>query len=223
MKKSTMIILALLTAIAPIARSADSWSDVKSVEQTIDPADAAEETRCMREIAGLLYNHNTACARLGSDGAMRQADMIVQHAKKLAARNDDDTFPTQFLNAAKVWAKQGFPTAAIQQLNEVFDDMLTAWEPGSKYPEDRDLVSDPVPGTVTIDRDGLMDWDMGPSLDKTLPLLFADVIVGKQDAARKLHITGLQNLQQPNERCARLIEVLSKRYKARAEAERTKL
>ena len=183
------------------------WSQVKSVEQPISAEDVAEEAGYLNEIAQLLCKHNDACAKLGPEACTRQASMLITRGKTLAAHESDDTRldHDQYWNAAKVWAKLGFPTSAILDLMGVYADIMTASD-FHNHPEDRDLIG---------------AWE-GPGMDKELPILIGDAILGEQDAAQRLHVTGLQNLQ-PQARCARLIEVLGKRFKARAEREREKL
>ena len=101
----------------------------------------------------------------------------------------------QFWNAAKVWLALGIPTSAVRDLMPIYGYVIMGFDP-SKHSEDSDLISGAVEGTERIDpKTGLMDWDSGPPVDQELPTIIGDAISGKQAAAKRLHVDGLQNLQ----------------------------
>jgi hypothetical protein len=103
---------------------------------------------------------------------------------------------------------------------DVYGYVINGMDPDPiKHPEDSDLFSNPVEGTEHIDpKTGLMDWEMGPAVDQELPTIIGDAISGKPAAAKRLHVDDLRTLS-PKERCERIIRVLTKRYKTRAERE----
>jgi hypothetical protein len=210
-----LVFIAVNTTVAQKDDDA-AWKAVKTVQETPskqDAKDAAEEAQYLKELTDLL-------AKNGIKDAAQQAQLLIKRGKDLETENGgwENIMAFQFWNAAKVWLALGIPPNSVRDLMPVYAYIVLAADE-QKHPEDRDLFSGAVEGTERIDpKTGLMDWDMGPSLDWELPEIIGDAIIGKQAAAKRLHVDGLQNLQ-PKDRCARLIQVLSKRFKARAQRE----
>jgi hypothetical protein len=220
--KILALVLVLLTAAinTTLAQGNDAWKGVKSVKETpseTDAEDAVEEAKYLKELTELL-------AKNGIKDPAQQAQLLIKRGKDVETENGgwEYVMAFQFWDAAKVWLALGIPPIEVRDLMPVYAYVLIGFD-NDKHPEDSDLLSGAVEGTERIDPEtGLLDWDMGKSLNAELPEIIGDAIMGKQAAAKRLHVDGLQNLQ-PKDRCARLIQVLTKRYKARAQRERERL
>jgi len=214
--KVLALILVLLTATTTIARSEDdpAWKGVKSVQEKAnetDAKDAREEAQYLKELTDLLVKNEIK-------DAAQQAQLLIKRGKELETENggSENIASFQFWDAAKVWLALGIPPNAVRDLMPIYGYVIMGFDP-TKHPEDHDLQDNTTKNERIDPKTGLMDWDMaGKLLDQELPEIIGDAISGKQAAAKRLHVDGLQNLQ-PKDRCARLIQLLSKRYKARAQ------
>jgi hypothetical protein len=201
-----------LSLAATVAHSDDdaAWKAVKSVQETPSKGDAdeaAEEAQYLKELTEVL-------AKNGIKDPTQQAQLLIKRGKDLETENgrflvadgySPNIFAFQFWNAAKVWLALGIPHNAVRDLMPVYGYVMMGVDE-DKHPEDEDLYDHSAFETAKT-----LDWELSE--------IIGDAIIGKQAAAKRLHVEGLQNLQ-PKDRCARIITVLTKRFKARADRER---
>jgi hypothetical protein len=216
---STLAVLAIFT-FSHVSEADDdaAWKAVKSVQETPSKAvaeDAAEEAKYLSELTEIVAKNNIAKPE-------QEAQQLIKYGKDLEAREQQEILASDFWDAAKVWLTRGIPPSAVRDLMSLYGDVFTGLD-SNRADREGDPDHDLLWGGMNITNEridpatGLMDWDNnGPMLTKELPELISDAISGKQEAAKRLHVTGLENLQ-PKDRCARIIEVLTKRYKARAD------